>query len=371
MSANPASLYAFPATASDVFGSGTKQSPFIIDTGLGNSGVIVNLAPSGPAPYQASLTILDSNSPNGPFTLAIDPQASILNLSAVTPNKYLISSTQRYVTIQMVVGAGAWQVDWAGLPGQAIAQDGLTPYQGFTTGPITNGASGIGVRLGSLLVPSLGKAFDTRQLRLFVFNLTPANITQVTLTTEALSISGAPFIVLYTYPQTATNVITPNAVLEWVITPTIGVLDNMNVGITFDAGVTTGQVDVQVLLSSAASSPSPGATVGAGAVQGQARDLGSTGVNVKASPTTFYGLTIVNNQAAVAYIQAFNDIVFNTTLGTTPPFWEIGVAASSSLSVPFPSVGKRFSRALSLFSTTAEGGGTGSAAGVQVFYDYI
>lgn len=98
-----------------------------------------------------------------------------------------------------------------------------------------------------------------------------------------------------------------------------------------------------------------------------ARDLGAK-VQQFTGKQTVFGLTIVNNQAAIAFIQLFDALSANVTLGTTNPDYEIQVAASSSLAVNFSAAGVVFKIGLVAGSTTAEKGAAASAAGVQVFF---
>lgn len=85
---------------------------------------------------------------------------------------------------------------------------------------------------------------------------------------------------------------------------------------------------------------------------------------------TLYGLQIANYQAAAAYVQIFDKINSNVVLGTTVPDLQVVVAANSFLTVPVPAVGMSFEVGLTLASTTAAGGSTGSAAGVAVYTQF-
>ena len=101
------------------------------------------------------------------------------------------------------------------------------------------------------------------------------------------------------------------------------------------------------------------------------RNLAGTVTAVKATAGILKTVTVVNNQAAVAFVQIFNVAAGSVTLGTTTPDWEIQVAANSSVTVNFAPDGLSCGTAISVASTTAEGGGTGSAAGVMVFVTYL
>lgn len=108
-----------------------------------------------------------------------------------------------------------------------------------------------------------------------------------------------------------------------------------------------------------------------GLSKGKARDLGSTVTAVKGSAGTLYGLYVENAQAAKAYIQVFDVATGGVTLATTNPDLEFEVGANSFYAVPVPPQGIPFGTAISVASTTAEKGNTGSSAGVQVFWVYV
>jgi hypothetical protein len=96
-------------------------------------------------------------------------------------------------------------------------------------------------------------------------------------------------------------------------------------------------------------------------------DLGAK-ATVVIGGTNLMGISIVNNQAAVIFVQVFNALIANVTLGTTVPDYEFSVAASTSVVVPLPACGIRFGAGITAGSTTTEKGATPSAAGVQVFW---
>ena len=97
------------------------------------------------------------------------------------------------------------------------------------------------------------------------------------------------------------------------------------------------------------------------------RDVAATVVAIKASSGVLFGLQIVNNSAATAFIQIFDLATGGVTLGTTTPDMQVQVAANSTLVVPLPDRGINFATAISVASTTLEKGSVASAAGVQVY----
>ena len=101
----------------------------------------------------------------------------------------------------------------------------------------------------------------------------------------------------------------------------------------------------------------------------KSRDLAATKPQVFTGTGTLLGIQVCNNQAAVVFIQLFDALSANVTLGTTLPDWEFSVPASSSTTtIALPVNGLKLRIGLVAASTTTEGGLTGSAAGVQVFY---
>jgi hypothetical protein len=97
------------------------------------------------------------------------------------------------------------------------------------------------------------------------------------------------------------------------------------------------------------------------------RDLAATVQTVSAVPVDLMICNVVNNQAAIAFIQLF-DTVGAVTLATTNPDFEFQVGANLTLTLPLSACGLRCNAGLKVASTTTEKGLTGSAAGVQVFF---
>lgn len=94
-------------------------------------------------------------------------------------------------------------------------------------------------------------------------------------------------------------------------------------------------------------------------------------VPVKAGPGTFYGLQIVNMQGAAAFIQVFDAASAGAVvLGTTLPDLEFIIGANTASYSFLPPQGVAFSQGIVVAATTAEAGGTASAAGVSVFVEY-
>jgi len=100
------------------------------------------------------------------------------------------------------------------------------------------------------------------------------------------------------------------------------------------------------------------------------RDLGATVQSVRTSlPATLTGVVIVNNQAAVTFIQMFDLATAGAvTLATTNPDLELSVAANATLVAFLPGGGTKFRNGMQVAATTTEKGLTTSAAGVQAFF---
>ena len=108
-------------------------------------------------------------------------------------------------------------------------------------------------------------------------------------------------------------------------------------------------------------------------VKYKARDVSGTVLAVKASAGVLYGIQVINDQASLtAYLQIFDLAAGSVVLGTTDPDLEFRIKASNMLEfVGLAQLGVRFSSAISIAVTTLEKGSVGSAAGVQVFLQYV
>ena len=91
---------------------------------------------------------------------------------------------------------------------------------------------------------------------------------------------------------------------------------------------------------------------------------------IKSTAGTIYYI-MVSTGTAAAWVQFFNATSANITLGTTAPFWEFYVPASTSLPLPIPDVGIAFTNALTVASTTLENGTVVSTTNVIANVAYI
>lgn len=105
--------------------------------------------------------------------------------------------------------------------------------------------------------------------------------------------------------------------------------------------------------------------------KGKFRNLAATVQAVKASAGTLYGILVINTSGATCYVQVFDLATGGVTLGTTTPDLEFLLATASVQFFALGENGIAFGTAISIASTTTEGGLTGSAAGVQVMPVYI
>ena len=117
--------------------------------------------------------------------------------------------------------------------------------------------------------------------------------------------------------------------------------------------------------------PGPIVSYPPGAIPFKARSLGAA-MSVRNSKATFYGVEVYNGSGATAYVQVFNAIGPGAvSLGTTTPDFEFPCATltfcTGQLYLPN---GMAFINGIVIGSTTAEAGGTPSAANVQVWVQY-
>ncbi len=95
-----------------------------------------------------------------------------------------------------------------------------------------------------------------------------------------------------------------------------------------------------------------------------------TQLAIKAGAGVFGGFSVFNGGAAAIFIQVFDALTGSVTPGTTTPDFEFTVANGAHLLITFP-FNITMVNGITLFSSTAEKGATGSVAGVNlaVFYN--
>lgn len=97
------------------------------------------------------------------------------------------------------------------------------------------------------------------------------------------------------------------------------------------------------------------------------KGLNATLVQVTSGCTNFKGVTVLNNSGAACFVQFFNALAANVTLGTTVPDYEVFCPNATTVAISEPPEGNIFPTGLCMASTTADGGAGGSAAGVNVY----
>lgn len=90
------------------------------------------------------------------------------------------------------------------------------------------------------------------------------------------------------------------------------------------------------------------------------RNVGATEVEVSQNSIVLSGILFHNDDAAVAFIQMFDALAANITVGTTVPDVVIRLAADSFLPVDCHDM--KFSTALTFVVTTTAEGNTGGTA---------
>lgn len=79
-------------------------------------------------------------------------------------------------------------------------------------------------------------------------------------------------------------------------------------------------------------------------------------------------LNIINSSGAVVYVQLFNAIAANVTLGTTVPDLEFQVGVGVQLNPPFPADGVYFSNGMCAAATLTDRGNAGAPNGVSLYF---
>lgn len=86
------------------------------------------------------------------------------------------------------------------------------------------------------------------------------------------------------------------------------------------------------------------------------------------APGRIWGYQVMNNTAALAYLQVFDKAVADVTLGTTVPDWVIPLAANSLILVPpIAQPIARHQTAITVAGTTTRGGLTTAAIDVLLW----
>jgi hypothetical protein len=113
-----------------------------------------------------------------------------------------------------------------------------------------------------------------------------------------------------------------------------------------------------------------GASLTSAATHAKVANLAGTVTQVGTTAAVLLGVQVYNGSGAAAYIQVFDAVPGNVTLGTTVPDKQFEVANGAIVSLNLPSIGSAFVNGISLASTTAANGSTGSSNGVYAYADY-
>ena len=133
---------------------------------------------------------------------------------------------------------------------------------------------------------------------------------------------------------------------------------------------TANPMPVQVVGGSSSSSSLAAATSGGSSVWAATGGTGNalltnSAVAAKNAAGTFYGITVVNPNATVAYVQVFDAAPGSVTLGTTPPKMFFWVPAGGAWEEKFATYGVAFSSGITVAATTTATGNTAPSTGLQ------
>lgn len=95
--------------------------------------------------------------------------------------------------------------------------------------------------------------------------------------------------------------------------------------------------------------------------------VGATKTAVAAAPATLDNFIIVNNTGALAYVQIFNALAANVTVGVTVPDWVIPIPANGGALMPETARGTRHSVGITIACTTTRTGAAGATCDVVLW----
>ncbi len=105
-----------------------------------------------------------------------------------------------------------------------------------------------------------------------------------------------------------------------------------------------------------------GTSLGPGASEFFSSGLTHTALTVSSIGCLLSSIMVDNTMnAAITYIQFFNDVIANVTVGATTPTFSIPVKGSDILNIPFPLYGLDFGKGLVIAATTTVAGSTAPA----------
>lgn len=95
--------------------------------------------------------------------------------------------------------------------------------------------------------------------------------------------------------------------------------------------------------------------------------VAATKVVVNSRECLIHGLVVVNQTAAEAFLQVFDALTANVTVGTTAPDWVIPIPASGGVVIPLSSVGFQHLKGVIIAGCTSPTNNVGAALDVTLF----
>lgn len=96
--------------------------------------------------------------------------------------------------------------------------------------------------------------------------------------------------------------------------------------------------------------------------------VGGTKASVHDNGSALYGISLLNETAAVAYLQVFKRVASAVTVGTTTPDLALGLPANGGLTLSFPHGFIVGGDGLTVAGTTTRTGSTGANISVNLVY---
>ena len=156
--------------------------------------------------------------------------------------------------------------------------------------------------------------------------------------------------------------VSPNNVLK------IG--DGTTAAVTTAASTAAAAASAAMTVALSPNSPAPATTSANQACTNiNVNAVGATVTAVKASAGNLFGMSLVNNNAAVVFVSFWNVAVGSVTLGTTTPTCVFVIPASGVLNIPPGALALLNSAtAISFAAVTAYNGSTGGSVTGSIFY---
>jgi hypothetical protein len=98
--------------------------------------------------------------------------------------------------------------------------------------------------------------------------------------------------------------------------------------------------------------------------------LTNTKVQLTVAPTTLWGWDLFNGAAATTWLQVFDALAADVTIGTTPPKFAFPIAAAASLFRDYGVFGIGFQTGIVVAATTTSTGSTAPLTGLTAMIYY-